>query len=212
MIQFTPPGAGYRSSGERPAAAAPRLHQGPVPDRLRHRGHPRGAVGHDVEVSEAFHRRQRRVRWPGGRYLLDGAGSRTGIWTMAAPASSPRSVIRTATAGCSRGSRPPGSLPGRIDSATTNSGSSSEVASALRRAAGSPRAAREAHRGTVRGELARLVRRVHALVEQSGEELPAVKKFDDCDHAATCEVWSDRSPLRLIASILERELTPERVL
>ena len=106
VIQFTPPAPGARSSSARTSpSAAPGSAQGPVPDRLRHRGRARRA-------GRSRRRDQRGVPLTRRRYACtdrapasDGSRQRVRARAIAATARSPHSVIRTATAGYSRRSR-----------------------------------------------------------------------------------------------------------
>ena len=83
-----------------------RLRPGPVPDRLRHRGRPRRAAR--VAASRSARCSTTPAACTPARTsptCLGGSGSAVRIPSIAATARSPRSVIRTATAGCSRRSR-----------------------------------------------------------------------------------------------------------
>ena len=118
VIQFTPPGSGCSVIfGKNVTGGGSRLRSGPVPDRLRHRGRPRRS---------APSRRRRSARCSTAATTctlartsptcLGGSGSTVLIPSIAATARSPRSAIRTATAGCSRRSRrgcPAASTPRR---------------------------------------------------------------------------------------------------
>ena len=104
--QFTPPGSGARSSSARTiTSAAPGSDHGlylivsdieVARDELLRRG---------VEISEVFHDAGGEHVGTDEPYLLGGFGSAVRIPRIAAIARSPRSLIRTATAGCSRRSR-----------------------------------------------------------------------------------------------------------
>ena len=114
VMQFTPPGSGCSVIfGKNVTAATPGSAQGlylivsdfdAARDKL---------LAHGVEISDVFHD-------AGGVYAgtdeLVASGSMVRIPTIAATARSPRSVIRTATAGCCRRSRrgcPAASTPRR---------------------------------------------------------------------------------------------------
>ena len=86
-----------------------RLGPGPASDRLRHRGRARRARRPRRRRQRGVPRRRRRV--PPRRRR--GARQRPATRSAAATARSPRSAIRTATAGCCR--RSPTRLPGRVD-------------------------------------------------------------------------------------------------
>ena len=80
-----------------------RLRPGPVPDRLRHRGRPQRTARPRRQDQRGVPRRRRRVRrHRTSPICLGGSGSAVRIPSIAATARSPRSAIRTATAGCSR--------------------------------------------------------------------------------------------------------------
>ena len=103
VIQFTPPGSGVlghlRHERHR---GGPRLRSGAVPDRFRHRGRPRRIARSRRRDRRGVPRRRRRARGPGRALFVRAApGQRSGP-EHAAIAHSPRSAIRTATAGCSR--------------------------------------------------------------------------------------------------------------
>ncbi len=80
-----------------------RLRPGTVPDRLRHRGCARGAARSRRQGQRGVPRRRRRVCGSGRALpVRERPGQRSGSRAVAATARSPRSAIRTATAGCSR--------------------------------------------------------------------------------------------------------------
>ena len=104
VIQFTPPGSGCSVIfGKNVTAAAPGSAQGLyliVSDIEAARDE---LLGRGVEISERVPRRRRRIRRPGRALPVRAAsGSAVRIPSIAATARSPRSAIRTATAGCSR--------------------------------------------------------------------------------------------------------------
>ena len=107
VIQFTPPGSGCSVIfGKNVTAAAPGSAQGLyliVSDIEAARNE---LLGRGVEVSEVFHNAGGVYAGPDEPYLFGRrSGSAVRIPSTAATARSPRSVIRTATAGCSRRSR-----------------------------------------------------------------------------------------------------------
>ena len=159
VIQFTPPGSGCSVIfGKNVTAGGARLGPGPLPDRLRHRGRPRRAAR--VAASRSARCSTTLAACTLARTsptCLGGSGSAVRIPSIAATARSPRSAIRTATAGCSRRSRRGCRSDRPRDDDLRFGERSGERASACR---GRPRRAREAHRRR-RRELARLVRRIH---------------------------------------------------
>ena len=104
VIQFTPPGSGCSVIfGKNVTAAAPGSAQGTVPDRLRHRGRPQRTARSRRRGQRGIPRRRRRVCRHGRALSVRAApGQRSRIPSIAATARSPRSAIRTATAGCFR--------------------------------------------------------------------------------------------------------------
>ena len=153
LVQFTPPGSGCSIQfGTNLTSAAPGSAQGLyliVSDIEAARDE---LVAHGVEVSEVFHEGT-----PGARFHDVGrvAGRRP---IAAATARSPRSAIRTATAGCSRRSRR--GCPAALTRRRRPIASASDLAGALRRAAAA-HGEHEKRIGRGRPELARLVRRIH---------------------------------------------------
>ena len=106
VIQFTPPGSGCSVIfGKNVTAAAPGSAQGLyliVSDIEAARDE---LLGRGVEVSEVFHDAAACTLARTSPICLGGVGPAVRIPSMAATARLPRSVIRTATAGCSRRSR-----------------------------------------------------------------------------------------------------------
>ena len=133
VIQFTPPGSGCSVIfGKNVTAAAPGSAQGLyliVSDIEAARNE---LLGRGVEVSEVFHAPATCTLARTSPTCLGGSGSAGRIPSIAATARSPRSVTRTATAGCCRRSRrgcPAASTPRRRPSHPRT-----DLASALRRA------------------------------------------------------------------------------
>ena len=106
VIQFTPPGSGCSVIfGKNVTAAAPGSAQGLyliVSDIEAARDE---LLGRGVEISEVFHDAAACTPARTSPTCLGGSGSAVRIPSIAATARSPRSVIPTATAGCSRRSR-----------------------------------------------------------------------------------------------------------
>ena len=106
VIQFTPPGSGCSVIfGKNVTAAAPGSAQGLyliVSDIEAARNE---LLGRGVEISEVFHEPAACTLARTSPTCSGGAGSAVRIPSIAATARSPRSAIRTATAGCSRRSR-----------------------------------------------------------------------------------------------------------
>ena len=105
-VQFTPPGSGCSIIfGKNVTAAAPGSAQGLyliVSDIEATRAE---LLGRDVEISEVFHDASGVYAGPDDPSCLGGNGSAVGTPSIAATARSPRSMIPTATVGCSRRSR-----------------------------------------------------------------------------------------------------------
>ena len=161
VMQFTPPGSGCSVIfGKNVTAAAPGSAQGLYLIVSDIEAARKELLGRGSRDQRGVPRRRRRVRWlRTSPTCLGGSGSAVRIPSIAATARSPRSMIRTATAGCSRRSRrgcPVASTPRRRPSASAN-----DLASAFRRAEAAHGAARKAHGRAARRKLARLVRRVH---------------------------------------------------
>ena len=159
MIQFTPPGSGCSVIfGKNVTAAAPGSAQGLyliVSDIEAARDE---LLGRGVKISEVFHDAGGVYAGTDEPYCLGGSGSAVRIPSIAATARSPRSVIRTATAGCSRRSRrgcPVASTPRRRPSRRRTIW---RARFGVRRL---PTASTRSAPGAARRELARLVRRVH---------------------------------------------------
>ena len=159
MMQFTPPGSGCSVIfGKNVTAAAPGSAQGLyliVSDIEAARDE---LLGRGVEVSEVFHDAAACTLARTSRTCLVGSGSAVRIPSMAATARSPRSVIRTATAGCCRRSRRGCPVASIRDDDLRVGERSGERASAR---GGRPRRSTRSARRAARRELARLVRRVH---------------------------------------------------
>ena len=166
IVQFTPPGSGCSIQfGTGLTSAAPGSAQDLyliVSDIEAARDE---LAGHGVVVSEAFHEGK-----PGGRFHDADASARVSgaVAQRELLARSPRSAIRTATAGCSRRSRrgcPAGSTRPR-----RTFGSASDLAQALRRAA----AAHGEHEKRTGEEDANWPDwyAEYMVAEQAGEELP----------------------------------------
>ncbi len=135
-----------------------RLRPGPVPDRLRHRGRPRRAARSRRRGQRGVPQRRRVHRSRTSPICSGASGSAVRIPSTAATARSPRSVIRTATAGCSRRSRrgwPVASIPRRRPSRRRTIWRARFGAPSTPTASTRPGPAAEGR------ELARLVRRVH---------------------------------------------------
>ena len=134
VIQFTPPGSGCSVIfGKNVTAAAPGSAQGlylvvsdikDARDELLRRG---------VGISEVFHDAGDVHAGADGPTCSGGSGLAVRIPTTAATARTPRSAIRTATAGCCRKS--PCDCPDGWTRTHTTFTSSTELATALRRAA-----------------------------------------------------------------------------
>ena len=133
VIQFTPPGSGCSVIfGKSVTAAAPGSAQGLyliVSDIEAARNE---LLGRGIEISQVFHDTGGVYAGTDEPYLFGKLRAGVRIPSIAATARSPRSMIRTATAGCSR--RITTRLPGRIDSTTTTFASANDLASAFRRA------------------------------------------------------------------------------
>ena len=132
-----------------------RLGRGPLPDRLRHRGRARRARRRAGSTSARCSTTRRRAR--SSSPMARAIAPPDPRPTSPATAPSPPSAIRTATAGCSRRSRPGFPAGSRRDT-TLRIGA--DLATALRRAAAA-HGEHEARTGKADAELARLVRRVH---------------------------------------------------
>ena len=135
VIQFTPPGSGCSVIfGKNVTAAAPGSAQGLyliVSDIEAARNE---LLGRGVEVSEVFHGAGDVHAGTGRAVSVRAAsGSAVRIPSVAATARSPRSAIRTATAGCSR--RSPRDCPDAWTRTTRHSPRRPTLRAALRRAA-----------------------------------------------------------------------------
>ncbi len=169
VIQFTPPGSGcWIIFGKNVTAAEPGSAQG-LYLIVSDIGRPRRAARSRHRDRRSLPRRRRRERGTDEPYLFGAPGQRSGS-EHRATARSPRSVIRTVTAGCSRKSRLDCPADRFRDNDLCVGDRSGECTSPC---GGCPRRAREAHRAA-RHELARLVRHVHGERE-SGEEPPKCK-------------------------------------
>ena len=160
VIQFTPPGSGCSVIfGKNVTAAAPGSAQGLyliVSDIEAARD---DLLGRGVEISRGVSRCRRRLT-PGRTSPIcsGGSGLRPAIPSIAATAPSPRSAIRTATAGCCR--RSPRDCPDAWMPTSRPSPRRRSSPPRFRRA-GAAMASTRSGPAAARRELAGLVRRVH---------------------------------------------------